>query len=338
MTAASTAPHPLATVFVDADDEINADPYFELKSPGSLAQRIVVSIVVFGPFAGLIAAVVGLWGSGLKPVDVITGLIFYLISGLGVTVGFHRLLTHRSFVAKRWLRIALAIAGSFAVQGSATSWVALHRRHHVYSDRPGDPHSPNLTGTTRVERFKGFVHAHAGWLYTAESANAERWAPDLVIDKDISKVSAYAPLWTVLSFALPALIGLAVSGTFAGGFECFLWASLVRIFVLHHITWSTNSLCHMFGKRPFTTKDLSRNFAPFALLSFGEAWHNGHHAFPSSARHGLDKNQFDISARVIKIFEGLGLATNVRWPDRARLDMRRDADQMTRRYANASAK
>ncbi|HUY07615.1 MAG TPA: acyl-CoA desaturase [Acidimicrobiales bacterium] len=338
MTAATTVPHPLATLVVDADDEISPDPYVELSPSGSRTQKIVVSIVVFGPFAGLIAAIVSLWGTSLKPVDVITGLIFYVTSGLGVTIGFHRLLTHRSFVAKRWLRIGLAIAGSFAVQGSATSWVALHRRHHVYSDRPGDPHSPNLTGTGHIERLMGFIHAHTGWLYTAEAADAERWAPDLVADGDIRRVSAYAPLWTVLSFALPALIGLVASGSFAGGFECFLWAGLVRIFVLHHITWSTNSLCHMFGKRPFSTKDLSRNFAPFALLSFGESWHNGHHAFPSSARHGLDKNQFDISARIIKIFEGLGLVSHVRWPNRERLEARRNMDQITRRYAKASLK
>lgn len=323
MPTASIAPHPHATVIVDADDEINPDPYFEVKTPGSLLQRIVVSIVVFGPFAGLLAAIVSLWGSSIRPVDIITGVVLYLFSGLGVTIGFHRLLTHRSFVAKRWLRITLAIAGSFAVQGSATSWVALHRRHHVYSDRIGDPHSPNLSGTSHFDMFKGFIHAHTGWLYTAEAANAERWAPDLVADRDIARVSALAPLWTVLSFALPALIGLAVTGTFAGGLQCFLWAGLVRIFFLHHITWSTNSLCHMFGRRPFESKDLSRNFAPFALLSFGEAWHNGHHAFPSSARHGLDKGQLDISARIIAIFESFGLVTNVRVPDRARLDARR---------------
>ncbi len=308
---------------VDAADEIEPDLYVETPPSGSLAQKIIVSIVVFGPFAGLIAAVVNLWGTAIRPVDVITGLVFYVFSGLGITIGFHRMLTHRSFVAKRWLRIALAIAGSFAVQGSATSWVALHRRHHVYSDRIGDPHSPNLFGNSPFQMFKGFVHSHAGWLYTSEEANAERWAPDLVVDKDIRFVSAYAPLWTILTFALPALIGYLATMTFAGAFQCFLWAGLVRIFVLHHVTWSTNSICHIFGKRPFESKDLSRNFAPLALLSFGESWHNGHHAFPSSARHGIERGQLDISARCITIFERLGLVTNVRHPVAARIESRR---------------
>jgi stearoyl-CoA desaturase (delta-9 desaturase) len=323
MPSASSAPHPLATVIVDAADEIEPDPYQEAAPPGSILQRAIVSLVIFGPLAGFILAIVNLWGSSLHPVDVVTALVFYVVSGLGVTVGFHRLLTHRSFVARRWLRIALAIAGSFAVQGSATSWVALHRRHHVYSDRIGDPHSPNLLGTTRMEMFRGFIHAHAGWLYTAEEADAQRWAPDLVADSDIHWVSAYAPLWTVLSFALPALIGFLVTGTGAGTFECFLWGGVVRIFLLHHITWSTNSICHMFGKHPFSSNDLSMNFAPFALLSFGESWHNGHHAFPSSARHGLDRGQLDISARVITIFAALGLASNVRLPDPERVAVRR---------------
>jgi stearoyl-CoA desaturase (delta-9 desaturase) len=323
LSLAPPAPHPLATIIVDAADEIEPDLYIETPPSGSLAQKIIVSIVVFGPFAGLIAAVVSLWGTAIRPVDVITGVVLYVFSGLGITIGFHRMLTHRSFVAKRWLRISLAIAGSFAVQGSATSWVALHRRHHVYSDRIGDPHSPNLFGNSAFEMFKGFVHSHAGWLYTAEEANAERWAPDLVVDKDIRFVSAYAPLWTIMTFALPALIGYLATMTFAGAFQCFLWAGLVRIFVLHHVTWSTNSICHIFGKRPFESKDLSRNFAPLALLSFGESWHNGHHAFPSSARHGIERGQLDISARCITIFERLGLATNVRHPVAARVEARR---------------
>lgn len=322
MSIAPITPQPLATAVIDEDFEIDSG-YLGFNPPRSRLQKFVVSAVVFGPIAGLILAVVDLWGSAFRPVDLITALIFYFFSGLGVTIGFHRMLTHRSFVAKRWLRVTLAIAGSFAVQGSATSWVALHRRHHVYSDRPGDPHSPNLFGTTRGQRFKGFVHAHAGWLYSAEEADAFRWAPDLLTDADISKVTAYTPLWTVLTFFLPFLIGLIATGTFSGAWQCFLWAGLVRIVILHHVTWSTNSICHVFGKRPFATKDLSRNFAPLALLSFGEAWHNGHHAFPSSARHGVDKGQPDISARIIRIFEKLNWVSNVRWTEPERIEARR---------------
>lgn len=326
MSTAPVAPHPLATIIVNADDEVNPDPYSETPSGGSITQKIMVSAVVIGPFIGLVTAFTVAWNTVAQPVNLVTAAIFYVFSGLGVTVGFHRLLTHRSFLAKRWLRIALAIAGSFALEGSATSWVALHRRHHVYSDREGDPHSPNLSGTGPSKMLKGFIHAHAGWLYTGEEADPARWAPDLLVDSDIRIVSALAPLWAILTFALPALIGFAATGTLAGMFDCLLWAGLVRIFLLHHITWSTNSVCHMFGSRPFTTKDLSRNFAPFAILSFGEAWHNGHHAFPSSARHGLIPGQIDISAKVISIFERLGLASNIRTPDGDRLQSRRNAN------------
>lgn len=323
MSAVALSPHPLATFVVDSVDEITPEPYLELRPSGSTAQRIIVSLVVFGPFVGLVVALISLWGSSIRPLDLITGALFYVASGLGVTIGFHRLLTHRSFVARRWLRIALAVAGSFAIEGSATSWVALHRRHHVYSDRAGDPHSPNLSGTSPLQRFKGFVHAHAGWLYTAEESNAERWAPDLVADPDIAMVSKLAPLWAVLSLLLPFLIGLAVTRTLEGAFVCFLWAGAVRIFFLHHVTWSTNSICHIFGRRPFESKDRSRNFALLALLSFGESWHNGHHAFPSSARHGLERGQLDISARLIAILAGLGWVTDVRRPDPIRLEARR---------------
>jgi len=323
MSIAPFTQQPLATAVIDDDVEIESELFVEPNPPSSRLQKFVVSAVIFGPFAGLLLAVIDLWGSSIRPVDVITAAIFYVVSGLGITIGFHRMLTHKSFVAKRWLRIALAIAGSFAVQGSVTSWVAIHRRHHVYSDRPGDPHSPNLFGTDRGQMFKGFIHAHAGWLYASEQANALRWAPDLLADDDIAKVTAYAPLWSVLTFLLPFIIGLAATGSFSGAWQCFLWAGLVRILVLHHVTWSTNSICHIFGKRPFATKDLSRNFAPFALLSFGEAWHNGHHAFPSSARHGVDKGQADISARLIRIFECLNWVSSVRWPEQCRVEARR---------------
>ena len=295
----------------------------ELEPTGSTSQKLIVGAVVFLPLIGLIVGVTIASMHGIPVVDWVTAAVFYLVSGLGVTVGFHRLLTHRGFVPKRWLKIALAIAGSLALEGSATSWVALHRKHHVFSDRVGDPHSPNLFGDGHSAMFKGFIHAHAGWLFTADAADPERWSPDLLADPDIAKVTALVPLWTVATFAIPFFIGLAASGNLGGALQCTLWAGLVRICLLHHVTWSTNSLCHMFGRRPFNTKDRSRNFAPFALLSFGEAWHNGHHAFPSLARHGVDHRQYDISARVIAIFEGLGLVTDVRWPDRARLELRR---------------
>ncbi|MDT7728694.1 MAG: hypothetical protein QOI21_5270 [Actinomycetota bacterium] len=281
--------------------------------------QLSVYFGVIAPLAALVTAVPFAWGWGLNWVDVGIFLVFYCVSGLGITVAYHRYFTHGSFKAKRWLHVAMAIAGSMAVQGPVITWVADHRRHHAFSDRDGDPHSPWAFGTTPVAIVKGFWHAHMGWLFERDQSNAERFAPDLVKDPAIKKVDELFWLWTLLSLTLPALLGGLITWSFAGALSAFFWAGLVRICVLHHVTWSVNSICHMIGERPFAARDKSANFWPLAIFSFGESWHNLHHADPTSARHGVQRGQIDLSARLIWIFEKLGWVHSVRWPTPQRL-------------------
>jgi stearoyl-CoA desaturase (delta-9 desaturase) len=281
--------------------------------------QFAVYLFILVPFAALIAAVPLAWGWGLSWLDVGLAVFFFYFSGLGVTIGFHRLFTHGSFKAKRPLRVFLAIAGSMAVQGPPIIWVADHRRHHAFSDREGDPHSPWLYGTSPVALAKGFWHAHMGWMFDRSLTNKERFAPDLLDDKDIVRVNNWFGLWTVLTFGLPALIGGLATMSWWGALTAFFWAGFVRVAILHHVTWSTNSICHMIGERPFVSRDKAANFWPLAILSFGESWHNLHHADPTCARHGVKRGQIDTSARIIWIFEKLGWAHNVRWPTQQRL-------------------
>jgi stearoyl-CoA desaturase (delta-9 desaturase) len=267
----------------------------------------------------LIAAVPLAWGWGLNWLDVVLAVAFFYISGLGVTIGYHRHFTHGSFKAKRWMRIVLAIAGSMALQGPPIVWVADHRRHHAFSDRDGDPHSPWLFGTSPVAIAKGFWHAHMGWLFDRDMTNQRRFAPDLLADRDVVWVSRLFPLWTTISLLLPAALGGLITWSWWGALTAFFWAGLVRAAVLHHVTWSTNSICHMIGERPFTSRDKATNFWPLAILSFGESWHNLHHADPTCARHGAKRGQIDTSARLIRWFEQAGWVWNVRWPTPQRL-------------------
>ncbi|WP_020670311.1 acyl-CoA desaturase [Amycolatopsis nigrescens] len=281
--------------------------------------QLSVYFGVIAPLLALLVAVPFAWGWGLSWVDVGLFVFFYVFSGLGITVAYHRYFTHGSFKAKPWLRVLLAIAGSAAVQGPVITWVADHRRHHAFSDRDGDPHSPWAFGTTPLAVAKGFWHAHMGWLFERDQSNAERFAPDLVKDPAISRVNKLFWLWTLLSLVVPALLGGLISWSLWGAVTGFFWAGLVRVCVLHHVTWSVNSICHMIGERPFTARDKSANFWPLAIFSFGESWHNLHHADPTSARHGVQRGQIDISARVIWLFEKFGWAHNVRWPTPQRL-------------------
>ncbi len=241
------------------------------------------------------------------------------MSGLGVTVGFHRLFTHGSFRASRGLRVALALAGQLSLQGAVLDWTADHRRHHAFSDREGDPHSPWLFGSTPAALARGFWHAHMGWIFKRDVSNQQRFTPDLLQDKDIRRVSNSFIWCTVASLGAPAVLGGLISHSWLGVLTGFFWAGLVRVALLHHVTWSVNSICHMIGERPFAARDRSANFWPLALLSFGESWHNLHHADPTCARHGVLRGQLDISARVIWFFEKLGFATRVRWPSPVRL-------------------
>jgi stearoyl-CoA desaturase (Delta-9 desaturase) len=285
----------------------------------SATEQTLVIVFMVVPLLALAAAVPAAWGWGLRGADIAIAAVAYVVSGLGVTVGFHRLFTHGSFKAARPLRVALAVAGSFALQGSVVSWVADHRRHHAFSDKEGDPHSPWLFGTGPGAVARGFWHSHMGWLLGRDRTNAARFAPDLLADADIAAVDRRFVLLTVTSLGLPALIGGLVSWSLWGALTAFFWAGLVRVALLHHVTWSINSICHMIGTRPYAARDRSANVWWLAVLSFGESWHNLHHADPTCARHGVRRGQIDISARLVWLFEKFGWAHSVRWPTTRRL-------------------
>jgi stearoyl-CoA desaturase (delta-9 desaturase) len=282
-------------------------------------EQVALYIFVIVPFVAFLAAIPFAWGWGLGWTDVILAFVFYEFTGLGITIGFHRYFTHGSFKANRPLKIALAIAGSMAIEGPVIRWVADHRRHHAFSDREGDPHSPWRYGETLPALMKGLAFAHIGWMFDTEHTSRDRFTPDLMRDRDIVWVDRLFPFWVAVSLLTPALLGGLISMSFMGAITAFFWASLVRVFLLHHVTWSINSICHAIGERPFAARDKSANFWPLAFLSFGESWHNMHHADPTSARHGVLRFQFDESARIIRWFEVFGWATDVRWPSKERL-------------------
>jgi stearoyl-CoA desaturase (Delta-9 desaturase) len=303
---------------------IHSEPEQATPPPQATSLQLVsAAMLVVLPLAAVAFAVVIFWSHGIGWLDLGMAVFMYVFTGLGISVGFHRLFSHRSFVPARWLKVTLAIAGTMGMEGSAISWVSQHRRHHAFTDRPGDPHSPLPEGPGLASHLRGLWHAHAGWLFVHNEVNANRWSKDLQADPDIAFVNQTVVLWTVLSFLIPTAIGWLVTGTLWGALLAGLWAGVVRVALLHHVTWSTNSLCHTFGRRPYSNKDRSTNFFPLALLSFGESWHNAHHAFPRSARHGIDSGQVDISAEVIRIFERMGWATNVQRPRLSTMTRRR---------------
>ena len=321
-STAPAAPRNLAAPAQPRPDRSRGEPVLD-PAPKTSREQVALFLFITIPFLALIAAVPVAWGWGLGPLDVAIAGSAYVITGLGVTVGFHRHFTHGSFRATRPLRVALAVAGSLAIEGPVTRWVADHRRHHAFSDREGDPHSPWRYGETIPALTKGLFHAHVGWLFDAEQANPRRYAPDLLADRDVARVARAFPALVACSVLLPPALGGLLSWSWQGALTAFFWGSLVRISLLHHVTWSINSICHAIGERPFRSRDRSGNVWWLALLSFGESWHNLHHADPTCARHGVLRGQIDPSARVIRIFERLGLATDVRWPRADRLAARR---------------
>ncbi len=290
-----------------------------LPEPTPRLDRFLVGLFVVIPLLAVIAAVPLAWGWGLGWHDIVIALVFYVISGMGITVGFHRYFTHGSFKAVRGLKIAMAIAGSLAIEGEVLVWVADHRRHHKYSDKEGDPHSPWRFGNDWKALTKGLAFAHVGWLFSPNQTSQEKFCPDLLADPDIRAISRWFPGLVAVTLLAPALIGGLWSMSWQGALTAFFWGSLVRICLLHHTTWSINSVCHTFGHEDFDVRDKSRNVAWLAIPSFGESWHNLHHADPTCARHGALKGQIDISARAIAWAEKLGWAYDVRWPDGARL-------------------
>lgn len=284
-----------------------------------IAPHLFVYVFAFVPLIALAAAVPFVWGWGLSWLDVGLTASFYVLTMLGVTVGFHRYFTHGAFRATRPLRIGLAVAGSMAVQGPILHWVADHRRHHAFADKEGDPHSPWAFGTSPAAIARGFWHAHMGWIFDRSLTNQQRFAPDLLADPDMRRVNRWFTPLTLFTVFGPAVVGGLVSWSWWGALTAFFWASLVRIALTHHVAWSTNSICHLVGERPWKARDRSTNVWLLAIPSMGESWHNLHHADPTSARHGVGRGQLDVSARVIWVFEKLGWAREVKWPRPERL-------------------
>jgi stearoyl-CoA desaturase (delta-9 desaturase) len=281
----------------------------------------IAAVVV--PFLAVLGGGVLLWDRFLGPRDLAIFAVMYVASALGVTVGFHRLLTHRAFQTRRWLRYTLAVLGSLSVQGAVIDWVADHRKHHTFTDEEGDPHSPHAgVGSGLRGMVSGLWHAHVGWLFSTQGqASSKRFAPDLVQDATMRRINRNFPTLALASLLVPFLLGLAISGgSLLAGLSALLWGGLVRIFLLHHVTWSINSICHFFGRRRFDTDDHSTNVFWLALPSLGEAWHHNHHAFPRSAFHGLRWYELDPSGWLILGLERLGLAWDVVkvTPERAR--------------------
>jgi stearoyl-CoA desaturase (delta-9 desaturase) len=274
--------------------------------------RVLTGAITVIPFLALGVVAWQVWEDLLRWSDVAIFAVMYVATGLGVTVGFHRHLTHRSFATSRPLRGLLAVLGSVAVEGPVTSWVADHRKHHAFSDREGDPHSPHGHGGGVRGALAGLFHAHLGWLFIHTQRGAKaRYAPDLLADPVIRFVDRTFFLWALVGLAVPFGLGWLLGGTLHAALTGLLWGGAVRMLVLHHVTYSINSLCHYFGRRRFATRDESRNLAWLSLASFGEAWHNNHHAFPTSAHHGLRWWEIDLSSLTIRGLRRLGLVWDV---------------------------
>jgi stearoyl-CoA desaturase (delta-9 desaturase) len=276
-------------------------------------ERMVNLLGVFVPFGGVIVAIVLLWGSLVGPEALAMTALLYVLTGLGISVGFHRMLAHRSFEAASPVRAVLAVLGTMAMLGRVTKWVANHRKHHAFSDEEGDPHSPHLSthGGFRGA-LAGLWHAHVGWILAGDHAPPERYARDLVIDPVIAFIDRTAALWVTTGLLIPFGAGFLISGTLTGALIALLWGGAVRIFLLHHMAFAINSLCHFAGQRRFATDDESRNLSWLAPLAFGESWHNNHHAFPTSAFYGLRRRELDPGGLLIRSLERLGLVWNVK--------------------------
>jgi stearoyl-CoA desaturase (Delta-9 desaturase) len=295
--------------------------------------RIFILFTSVVPLIGVVAAGVLLWDSLVGPSDVVAFLVMSAVTGLGISVGYHRLFTHRAFETSRPLRVFFAVAGAMSAQGPPIIWAAHHRRHHRVADKPGDPHSPYANEEPGLSgAMKGLWHSHLGWLFNEElTSDPVRYTPDLLRDKDLRFISNHFVAFVLAGLILPGFIGLALTGTLAGFATGVLWGGFVRLFAGNHTTYAVNSIGHYFGSRRFPTADESRNVAWLALASWGEAWHNNHHAFPRSASHGMRWYEVDISAMLIWTMEKLGLVWNVVRIDRSILDKRAAGPRAGRR-------
>ncbi|MEX2217209.1 MAG: acyl-CoA desaturase [Phycisphaerales bacterium] len=290
--------------------------------------QVVTLCAVVIPFVGFLAAVVLLWGVALDWVHLALLGGMYAVTAVGITVGYHRLFTHRSFQAVAPVRVALAVMGSMAVEGPVLQWAAMHRKHHQHSDTEEDPHSPHVHGDGVVGTLRGFWHAHVGWLFKGGDGGLGKYVPDLHSDRALRAVSRLFPLWVLLGLLIPAVLGGLLTLSWTGALLGFLWGGLARIFIVHHLTWSINSVCHIWGTRPFRSHDESRNNAIMGVLGLGEGWHNNHHAFPASARHGLRWWEIDASYWIIRLLVLCRLASEVRVPSPERIAAQRAGGRM----------
>ncbi len=293
----------------------------------SLASQVVTLIAVAAPPIGLVSAMGLLWGVAFHLVDLVLLVVLYTVIAFGTTIGFHRYFTHKGFETSAPVKALLAILGCMTMQGPLTQWVTDHRKHHALSDKEGDPHSPHVGhGDGPLGALRGFAHAHVGWLFTLKGMERGReYGRDLYQDRLVRTIDRLYLLWVVLTLGLPFLVGYLVGGSVDRGLEAMVWGGLLRIFLYQHATFSVNSICHMFGRQEYRSRDEARNNWLVALLVFGEGWHNNHHAFPSSARHGLGRFQVDLSWLVIHGLEKAGLVWDVRRPTRSQLERRRMA-------------
>ena len=295
----------------------------------SRSHKLANLLGITAPLVGLVAAVVLLWGRMVGPTELAVLAVGYALTGAGITVGFHRLFTHRSFQTYAPVRWAFAVLGQMGVQGDVVTWVADHRKHHQYSDRDGDPHSPHAGfGTGISGALRGLWHAHIGWLFEAAGrADRQRYAKDLVEDRGLRLIARLFLPIVLASLLIPALVTWALVGGWYGFLGGLVWGGAVRIFLLHHVTWSINSICHFLGRRRFESGDESRNVWWLSWISFGESWHNNHHAFPTSAFHGLRRLELDPGGWLILALERTRLAWQVKRvpPERQAARLRRPA-------------
>ena len=294
----------------EAMENLELQTKFQDRS-GFVREAIVLLTITAIPFLGLVGGVLLGLGGHLSAHDHAAFLFMYLWTGFSICIGYHRLMTHRGFEAAPWLKLLLLVGGSMAVQGPVVRWVADHRRHHAFTDRAGDPHSPHRIDHSGCSAFRRFFYAHMGWFFDREKSRIHKYAPDLLADRMATWVDRQYPWWLLLSVAIPAGIGWAATGSAQGAAISFVWAGLARIFVVQHVTWSINSVGHMFGQRPFATRDHSRNVWWLALPSLGEAWHNNHHSYPRAAVHGFLRRQIDLSGLLIAFMERMGWVRNV---------------------------
>ncbi len=293
--------------------------------PGRLSAyvRLVNLLAIIIPFVGLLTAIFLVWGWGFSWLHLGLLVGMYMITAFGITAGYHRLFTHKSFETTRPIKVLFAVMGSMAMEGPVIKWAAMHRRHHQHSDSVEDPHSPHLHGSGVLGVLRGFIYAHCGWIFNRDPANLSRYVTDLLQDRALRLVSVTWTLWSGLGLLIPTVLGGLISMSWRGALLGFIWGGLARVFLVHHVTWSINSVCHIWGSRPYRSHDESRNNVIFGVLGMGEGWHNNHHAFPTSARHGLKWWQFDASYWLIRGLAAVGLAWKVRVPSAQAMEAKR---------------